>query len=55
MLSGTGARSVDGLSGPAKSGYLDMRPDAGISGLMWVGIAVAVVLAAIFVWQWVFH
>ena len=55
MLSGTGARSVDGLSGPAKSGYLDMRPGSGISGLAWLGIVAILVLVGIAVWQWIFH
>ena len=41
-----------GLSGPAMSGYLDMEPDTGISGLAWMGVAAAVVVVAVLLWSW---
>ena len=52
MFSGAGILSQDGSSGPAKAGYLDRRPDTGVSGLAWLGIAAAIVVVAALVWQW---
>lgn len=54
MRSAMGVMSQDGLSGPGKSGFIDLRPDTGISGLAWLGIAAAVVVVAILLWSWLF-
>ena len=40
------------ISGPGMSGYLDMQPDTGVSGLAWLGIAVAVAIVAALLWSW---
>ncbi len=46
--------SQSNLSGAAAAGLLDddMRPDVGVSGLAWLGIAAIIVLVALVVWSW---
>ena len=43
------------ISGAAAAGLLndDMRPDVGISGIAWLGIAAIVVFVVLVVWSWV--
>lgn len=52
MFSGVSGYSQTSISGPALSGYLDMRPDTGISGFAWLGIAAGLVVIAVFLWSW---
>ncbi len=54
MFSGVSGMSQMGISGPAMSGYLDMRPDPGVPGFAWLGIAAGIVVLAVFLWMWFF-
>ncbi len=54
MFAGGTAFNQTNVSGAATMGYLDrdMRPDMGISGAAWLGIAGIIVIVATLVWSW---
>lgn len=54
MRSAMGAYALTqtGMSGPGMSGYIDLRPDTGIPGYAWLGIAAGILLLAIWLWSW---
>ncbi len=53
MMSATSAKSM-GISGPGLSGYMDLRPATGISGLAWLGVGACVLILMALIWQWLF-
>ncbi len=52
-MSATSAKSM-GISGPGLSGYMDLRPATGISGLAWLGVGACVLILMALIWQWLF-
>ncbi len=51
MRGGGSSYSLTGLSGPGMSGYMDLEPDRGMPGLVWLGIAAAVIVIVGLIWE----